>query len=65
MNLKEAFEHLIKNAWQPPNKTFIMRFNRGEISDNRIRSILIANEYYRAREESWAKSKRKYNRNPL
>lgn len=64
MNLKEALQHSIKGGWEAPNRMFIARFNRGEISDNRIRSILKANGYHRITEESWIKSKRQYIASP-
>ena len=62
MNLKEALGHSIRGGWEAPNKMFITRFNRGEISDVRIRTVLKANGYYCVCSERWAKSKRKYNR---
>ena len=58
MNLKAAFEHLVKRGWNPPNRVFITRFKHGEISDNRLRSILKTNGYYCISEEKWSKNKR-------
>ena len=57
MNLKEALEHLINTGWEAPNRMFIPRFNRGEISDNRIRLILQSNKYYCICEEKWTSVK--------
>ena len=66
MNLDEALEHLIKGGWEAPNRMFIARFHKGEISDNRIRTILKGHGYYCVSQESWSKIKRKYTlRKPL
>ena len=58
MNLYEALEHLIKAGWEEPNRMFIARFHKGEISDNRIRSILTENKYSRICQEKWQKTQK-------
>ena len=59
MNLNEAIEHLIQGGWEVPNRMFVIRLRKGEISDNRMRTILKGNGYYCISRESWSKNKRK------
>lgn len=61
MNLKKAFLHLVDSGWMPPNRMFLKRFSKGEISDTRIRTILTQNKYSRICQEKWQKNKNKPN----
>ena len=60
MKLIEAIEHLIQGGWEVPNRMFAVRLKKGEISDNRMRTILKANDYYCISRETWSKNKRKH-----
>ena len=52
MKLIEAMEHLIQGGWGVPTRMFVIRLRKGEISDNRMRTILKTNGYYCISRES-------------